>query len=120
MEKIRENKKYVHCLDRQEYMDTTWRHFILVSYPDRVMLITQSIDIKEFIDSKGFDPLLIEKSYYVAPEKKKKSGVGPVKLSKSNVYSLIWLYNMKYVWAWKDQTLCYKICIIPIFSWVEP
>ena len=55
-------------------MDTTWRHFILVSYPDRVMLITQSIDIKEFIDSKGFDPLLIEKSYYVAPEKKK-SGV---------------------------------------------
>lgn len=36
---------------------------------------TQSIDIKEFIDSKGFDPLLIEKSYYVAPEKKKKSGV---------------------------------------------
>src|SRR6476661_657300 len=38
------------------------------------MLITQSIDIKEFIDSKGFDPLLIEKSYYVAPEKKK-SGV---------------------------------------------
>jgi cytochrome oxidase assembly protein ShyY1 len=53
------------------------------------MLITQSIDIKEFIDSKGFDPLLIEKSYYVAPEKKKKSGVGPVKFSKSNVYSLI-------------------------------
>ena len=40
------------------------------------MLIKQSIDIKEFIDSKGFDPLLIEKScYYVAPEKKKKSGV---------------------------------------------
>ena len=56
-------------------MDTTWRHFILVTYPDRVLLITQSIDIKEFIDSKGFDPLLIEKSYYVAPEKKKKSGV---------------------------------------------
>ena len=39
------------------------------------MKTTQSIDIKEFIDSKGFDPLLIEKSYYVAPEKKKKSGV---------------------------------------------
>jgi DNA end-binding protein Ku len=37
------------------------------------MKITQSIDIKEFIESKDFDPLLIEKSYYVAPEKKKKS-----------------------------------------------
>src|SRR5205085_10805899 len=33
-----------------------------------------NIDIKEFIDSKHFDPLLIEKSYYVAPEKKKKNG----------------------------------------------
>jgi DNA end-binding protein Ku len=28
---------------------------------------TKTIDIKEFIDSKEFDPLLIEKSYYVAP-----------------------------------------------------
>jgi DNA end-binding protein Ku len=37
------------------------------------MKTTQSIDIKEFIESKDFDPLLIEKSYYVAPEKKKKS-----------------------------------------------
>jgi DNA end-binding protein Ku len=36
---------------------------------------TQSIDIKEFIDSKDFDPILIEKSYYVAPEKSKKNGV---------------------------------------------
>lgn len=36
---------------------------------------TQSIDIKEFIDSKHFDPILIEKSYYVAPEKSKKNGV---------------------------------------------
>jgi DNA end-binding protein Ku len=32
---------------------------------------TQSIDIKEFINSKDFDPILIEKSYYVAPEKNK-------------------------------------------------
>src|SRR6266513_6140096 len=36
---------------------------------------TQSIDIKEFIDSKDFDPILIEKSYYVAPEKSKKNGI---------------------------------------------
>ncbi len=36
---------------------------------------TQSIDIKEFINSKDFDPILIEKSYYVAPEKSKKNGV---------------------------------------------
>src|ERR1041385_8487375 len=35
---------------------------------------TKSIDVKEFIDSKDFDPLLIEKSYYVAPEKNKKTG----------------------------------------------
>jgi non-homologous end joining protein Ku len=26
-----------------------------------------SFDIKEFIDSKDFDPILIDKSYYVAP-----------------------------------------------------
>lgn len=38
------------------------------------MKTTQSIDIKEFIDSKDFDPILIEKSYYVAAEKKKKTG----------------------------------------------
>ncbi|MGN6560212.1 MAG: Ku protein [Candidatus Nitrosocosmicus sp.] len=29
---------------------------------------TKTIDIKEFIDSKEFDPLLLEKSYYVAPD----------------------------------------------------
>ena len=29
---------------------------------------TKTIDIKEFIDSKEFDPLLIEKSYYVSPD----------------------------------------------------
>jgi DNA end-binding protein Ku len=38
------------------------------------MKTTQTIDIKEFIDSKDFDPILIEKSYYVAAEKKKKTG----------------------------------------------
>jgi DNA end-binding protein Ku len=36
---------------------------------------TQSIDIKEFINSKDFDPILIEKSYYAAPEKNKKNGI---------------------------------------------
>ena len=42
---------------------------------DKIKLkTTQSIDVKEFIDSKDFDPLLIEKSYYVAPEKNKKTG----------------------------------------------
>jgi DNA end-binding protein Ku len=38
------------------------------------MKTTQSIDIKEFVDSKDLDPLLIEKSYYVGPEKNKKNG----------------------------------------------
>ena len=38
------------------------------------MKTTQSIDVKEFVDSKDLDPLLIEKSYYVGPEKNKKNG----------------------------------------------
>ena len=38
------------------------------------MKTTQNIDVKEFVDSKDLDPLLIEKSYYVAPEKNKKNG----------------------------------------------
>jgi DNA end-binding protein Ku len=29
---------------------------------------TKTIDIKEFIDTKEFDPIMIEKSYYVAPD----------------------------------------------------
>ena len=42
---------------------------------DKIKLkTTQSIDVKEFIDSNDFDSLLIEKSYYVAPEKNKKTG----------------------------------------------
>jgi DNA end-binding protein Ku len=32
---------------------------------------TSSIDIKEFVDEKEVDPILIEKSYYVAPDNKK-------------------------------------------------
>jgi len=35
---------------------------------------TQSIEIKEFIDLRDFDSIMIEKSYYVAPEKNKKNG----------------------------------------------
>jgi DNA end-binding protein Ku len=36
---------------------------------DKIKAITtKTIDIKEFIDAKGFDPILIEKSYYVAPD----------------------------------------------------
>jgi DNA end-binding protein Ku len=31
-------------------------------------ITTKTIDIKEFIDTKEFDPILIEKSYYVAPD----------------------------------------------------
>jgi DNA end-binding protein Ku len=38
------------------------------------MKTTQSIDVKEFVDLKDLDPLLIEKSYYVGPEKNKKNG----------------------------------------------
>ncbi len=36
---------------------------------DKIKAITtKTIDIKEFINEKEFDPLLIEKSYYVAPD----------------------------------------------------
>ena len=31
---------------------------------------TRSIDIKEFIDSKDFDPIFVEKSYYIKPDSK--------------------------------------------------
>jgi DNA end-binding protein Ku len=40
---------------------------------------TKTIDIKEFIDTKEFDPILIEKSYYVAPD----NGNGSQRNSKS-------------------------------------
>ncbi|MFZ0222101.1 MAG: Ku protein [Candidatus Nitrosopolaris sp.] len=39
---------------------------------DRIKLkTTNTIDIKEFVDEKELDPILIEKSYYVAPDNKK-------------------------------------------------
>jgi DNA end-binding protein Ku len=49
---------------------------------------THTLDIKEFIDSKDFDPLFIEKSYYIGPDigttKKKKN----TSSSSSKAYSL--------------------------------
>ena len=39
---------------------------------DRIKLkTTSSIDIKEFVDEKEIDPILIDKSYYLAPDNKK-------------------------------------------------
>jgi len=32
---------------------------------------TNTIDVKEFIEAKDFDPILIERSYYVAPDTKR-------------------------------------------------
>ena len=32
---------------------------------------TNTIDVKEFIEAKEFDPILIERSYYVAPDTKR-------------------------------------------------
>lgn len=39
---------------------------------DKIRLkTTNTIDVKEFVDEKEMDPLLIEKSYYIAPDNKK-------------------------------------------------
>ncbi|MBV9177260.1 MAG: Ku protein [Nitrososphaeraceae archaeon] len=39
---------------------------------DRIKLkSTNTIDVKEFVDEKELDPILIEKSYYIAPDNKK-------------------------------------------------
>ena len=41
---------------------------------DKIKLkTTNTIDIKEFVDEKDLDPILIEKSYYVAPDNKNKN-----------------------------------------------
>lgn len=41
---------------------------------DKIKLkTTNTIDIKEFVDEKDLDPILIEKSYYVAPDSKNKN-----------------------------------------------
>jgi DNA end-binding protein Ku len=48
---------------------------------------THTIDIKEFIDSEDFDPLFIEKNYYIGPDRgtTKKKNASP---SNSKAYSL--------------------------------
>ena len=48
---------------------------------------THTIDIKEFIDSEDFDPLFIEKNYYIGPDMRttKKKNASP---SNSKAYSL--------------------------------
>jgi DNA end-binding protein Ku len=50
---------------------------------DKIKLkTTNTIDIKEFVDEKELDPIMIEKSYYVAPDSKNKN---------DKAYSLDWL-----------------------------
>lgn len=49
-------------------------NYIVIDKPDldKIKLKTTStIDVKEFVDEKEFDPILIEKSYYIAPDNKK-------------------------------------------------
>jgi DNA end-binding protein Ku len=51
-------------------------NYIVIDKPDldRIKLRTTStIDVKEFVDEKEFDPILIEKSYYIAPDNKRKN-----------------------------------------------
>jgi DNA end-binding protein Ku len=44
---------------------------------DKIKLkTTNTIDIKEFLDEKELDPIMIEKSYYVAPDNKNKKRQG--------------------------------------------
>jgi DNA end-binding protein Ku len=45
---------------------------------DKVKLkTTNTIEVKEFIDSDEFDPIFIEKNYYIGPDAgKKKSDIG--------------------------------------------
>jgi DNA end-binding protein Ku len=55
---------------------------------------TKTIDIKKFIDSKEFDPLIIGKSYYVAPDNgndRYKSGKSKRKIAN---YFLIKAYSL--------------------------
>lgn len=54
---------------------------------------TKTIDIKEFIDTKEFDPILIEKSYYVAPD----NGNDRYKNSKSKKRNINSLSNKAYI-----------------------
>ena len=54
----------------------TKNHYITLEKGDldKIKLkTTNTIDIKEFVDEKELDPILIEKSYYVAPDSKNKN-----------------------------------------------
>ncbi len=55
---------------------------------------TKTIDIKEFIDTKEFDPILVEKSYYVAPDNG--NGGGGHKNSKSKTKNISSASNKAY------------------------
>lgn len=55
---------------------------------------TKTIDIKEFIDIKDFDTILIEKSYYVSPFIDKTSGKRKSKQKESVVSSSIKAYRL--------------------------
>jgi DNA end-binding protein Ku len=49
-------------------------NYVVIDKPDldRIKLkTTGTIDVKEFVDEKELDPLLIERTYYVAPDNKK-------------------------------------------------
>jgi DNA end-binding protein Ku len=48
---------------------------------------TKTIDIKEFIDTKEFDPILVEKSYYVAPDNGSSGGHKNSKSKTKNISS---------------------------------
>jgi DNA end-binding protein Ku len=48
---------------------------------------TNTVEIKEFIDTKDFDPLFVEKNYYVAPDTEKRKKKNPSS-SSTKAYSL--------------------------------
>jgi DNA end-binding protein Ku len=56
--------------------ETTKDQYIVLEKQDldKIKLkTTNTIDIKEFVDEKELDPIMIEKSYYVAPDNKNKN-----------------------------------------------
>jgi DNA end-binding protein Ku len=56
---------------------------------DKIKLkTTDTIDIKEFIKTEDFDPIFVEKSYYIAPSTGKKKNSSNTPSSPSKAYSL--------------------------------
>jgi DNA end-binding protein Ku len=56
---------------------------------DKIKLkTTDTIDIKEFIKAEDFDPIFVEKSYYIAPSTGKKKNSSNTPSSPSKAYSL--------------------------------